>query len=123
MSDYRIYYDGRCPICIASRKWIEALAWRGGITFRDVNHPREAAELPREAQLHALGQMHVQTPDGRLLGGFDAARALLPRMPLLWPLWPLLHLPGMTWLGRHLYAAIATRRYTLSRCLGHTCRR
>ncbi len=123
MDRYRIYYDGRCPICMASRRWVEALAWYGQKEFLDVNQAAHLAQLPPAVRERAMGQMHLRLPDGRVLGGFDAVVALLERMPLLWPLWLLLRLPGMTWLGGRVYSAVARHRYALSRCVGAVCRR
>jgi predicted DCC family thiol-disulfide oxidoreductase YuxK len=59
----------------------------------------------------------VDTGDG-WLGGFRAFRWTALRLPLLWPLIPILYLPGITLVGDRIYSWIAARRYTF---LGRTC--
>ena len=57
------------------------------------------------------------------IGGFRAFRQIAVSLPLLWPIVPLLHLPGMTSLGDAVYRAIARNRYfILGRCEDGYCR-
>jgi hypothetical protein len=66
--------------------------------------------------------MHVLTPDGRrVYHGFAALRWLAWRLPLLWPLAPLLYLPGIPSLGQRLYLWIARNRFRLVPCHGGVC--
>ncbi len=55
--------------------------------------------------------MHVVTDRGRVETGFDAYRAIAWSLPLAWPIAPLLWVPGVPWLGRRVYAAVAARRH------------
>jgi predicted DCC family thiol-disulfide oxidoreductase YuxK len=52
------------------------------------------------------------------LGGFWAMRRMLRDLPLGFPLWLLLHLPGMNWLGPKVYRLIARNRYAINRFFG-----
>ena len=66
--------------------------------------------------------MHLLTSDGRVLKGFFAFRRLTRRLPGLWPLAPLLHLPFLARFGPDLYDAVARRRHGES-CSAGACRR
>ena len=60
----------------------------------------------------------------RVSGGFDAFGRLCIRLPLLWPLAPLVFLPGARWIGRRTYRWIAAHRYLLHRnplCATNQC--
>jgi predicted DCC family thiol-disulfide oxidoreductase YuxK len=43
---------------------------------------------------------------------------MLREVPLGWPLWLLLQVPGMSWVGERVYGWIARNRYTINRLLG-----
>jgi predicted DCC family thiol-disulfide oxidoreductase YuxK len=111
-------FDGRCVICQATRRVVTALDWRHRVEWLDLHRwgevqRRYPALLPDDA----MGQIHVD--DGRrLYVGFDGTRRILRALPLTFPLWLLLHLPGMTWLGSRVYRFIARRRYAINRAFG-----
>jgi hypothetical protein len=66
--------------------------------------------------------MHVVTPDHRhVYHGFAALRWLAWRLPLLWPVLPLLYLPGVPALGQRLYLWVARNRFRLVPCHGGVC--
>ncbi|MCB9452766.1 MAG: DUF393 domain-containing protein [Anaerolineaceae bacterium] len=116
-----LLYDGQCVICQQSKRIIRALDWLKRTAFVDL-HDREAANAccPSLDFAAALGQMHLVTPDGTLLGGFLAMRRVLKELPLGYPVWLLLHLPGMAWLGDRAYRWVARHRYRINRLLGVT---
>lgn len=112
-------YDGYCVICNQSKRIITALDWLRRVEFLDL-HKWEEVER-RYPQLdfeQAMGQMHVVTPDGRLIGGFEGVRRLLRDLPLGFPLWLILHLPGLGWLGDKVYRLIARNRYRINKFFG-----
>ena len=63
-------------------------------------------------------RMHVVAGDGDLLAGFWGMRRLLRDLPLGLPVWLILHLPGMGWLGPKVYNFIARHRYRINRFFG-----
>src|SRR5215212_7460397 len=112
-------YDGLCVLCQQSKRLIERLDWRHRVEFLDV-HDWSVVET-RYAQLsfeQAMGQMHVVTSDGQLIGGFEGVRSLLRDLPLGFPLWLLFRLPGMTRMGNTVYRFIARHRYRINKSLG-----
>ena len=42
-------------------------------------------------------------------------------LPPLWPIWPLMWLPGFSWLGAKWYERIARNRYRGLRCETEVC--
>lgn len=114
-----VLYDGYCVLCRQTRRAVTALDWLGRVEFLDVHQWAEVEQrYPTLEFEQAMGQMHVTLPDGRLVGGFEAMRLLLRQLPLGYPLWLLLHLPGMTWLGTRVYRFVARHRYRINRWFG-----
>ena len=108
---------------------------------QDYFHP-EAARLVRPSALSTIAatppaspqtplistparmiqEMHVLTPDRTTAySGFRAVRWIAGRVPLLWPLYPLLFIPGMARLGQRLYLWIAKNRFHLLPCRDGVC--
>lgn len=112
-------YDGYCVFCKQSKRVIQALDWLKRIEFLDLHNWNEVEQ--RYPQLNfeqAMGQMHVVTPDGQLIGGFVGARRLLCELPLGFPLWLILNIPGVSWLGDRVYRWIAANRYRINKLVG-----
>lgn len=129
MVQVTLVYDGQCVLCQQSKRLILALDWFKRTAFVDV-HDREAVDAccPGLDFAAAMGQMHLITPEGELAGGFLAVRRVLKELPLGYPVWLLLHLPGMAWVGERAYGWVARHRYRINRlfgaaiCEGDACR-
>jgi predicted DCC family thiol-disulfide oxidoreductase YuxK len=112
-------YDGYCLICQQSKRIIEALDWFHRVEFLNIHDWQTVeARYPTLDFETAMGQMHTVGEDGRLLGGFEGARRILRELPLGYPVWLLLHVPGMDWLGTKVYQFIARNRYHINRMVG-----
>ena len=112
-------YDGNCVICQTACAALRALDWRQRIEFLDVHDSASWRHRYPHLRFEALmGQLHVLDQDGTLYSGFRAGRRLLKAAPLGLPLWLLLQLPGMDWLGRRVYRCIARRRYRVNKLFG-----
>jgi len=96
-----------------------ALDWRKRVEFMDI-HQWNAVEqrYPKLEFETAMGQIHVDGGDGQLVGGFEGMRRLLRELPLGYPVWLLLQLPGMNWLGPKVYRFIARNRYRINKFFG-----
>src|SRR4051812_27268259 len=99
-----VLYDGDCAFCRKSVALLRRLDWGRSLAFvnsRESDHP--LLRDPAVAQAPLLEEMHVLTPDGQgLYHGFGALRWLAWRLPLLWPIAPLLYVPGIPALGQRL---------------------
>lgn len=111
-------FDGHCVICQSTRRTVKALDWLNRVEFVDLHQEHIISErFPAFNHEMLMGQIHVVAQDG-LYAGFDGTRRMLRELPLGWPLWLILQLPGMNWLGPRMYAWIARRRYAVNRFFG-----
>lgn len=118
----RVLYDGACPLCRRSIALLRKLDWFGRLEYVDVRDSLGSLLCQEPvASAPLLEQMHLLTPDGRWHRGFEAFRWLAWRLPALWPLAPLLYLPGVPWLGQRCYLWIARNRFHLVPCRNGVC--
>ncbi len=104
--------DGQCGFCQASVKRVLALDPFGYLNPVDFHTVLNVAALhPDLSPQRCKSRMQLIEPGGRLTEGFFSVRRMSLRMPLLWPLAPLLWLPGIGWIGQHAYDWVAKRRY------------
>jgi predicted DCC family thiol-disulfide oxidoreductase YuxK len=118
-----ILYDGDCPLCRKTTAILKRLDWFKRLAFHNC---RDTAGIPANtAHLDAsrmIQEMHVLTPDRKqALSGFRAVRWIAGRVPVLWPLYPLLFVPGMARLGQRLYLWVARNRFRLVPCRDGVC--
>ena len=122
---YDIFMDGSCSFC----RWTQAKLQPydsvvRGCRFLDYNDPAVAAQAPF-SRTELDNEMHVRTPEGMWLKGFEAWLALLRVLPKLVWLGRFASMPPMRWMGPYVYAFIARHRYSLpgapSRCETDTC--
>jgi predicted DCC family thiol-disulfide oxidoreductase YuxK len=118
-----ILYDGLCPFCLKNVSLLKRLDWLGRLRFHDC---RDTAGIPANTAhldpARMIQEMHVLTPDrATAYSGFRAVRWIAGRMPILWPLYPLLFIPGMPRLGQRLYLWIARNRFQLLPCRDGVC--
>ena len=112
-------YDGNCVICKQSRKLVMALDWLKRVEFLDLNDWEKVnARYPELDWNAAFGQIHTMTEDGKMHGGFYGMRRLLRELPLGFPVWLLLHVPGVTQLGEAFYKFVARNRYRINKLVG-----
>jgi predicted DCC family thiol-disulfide oxidoreductase YuxK len=117
----RILYDGDCAFCRKSIALLQKLDWLRRFRYVNVRADEPLLHVPPVAGAPLLEQMHVLTPAGQLYGGYAALRALAWRAPLLWPVAPLLYLPGIAQLGDRAYRWIARHRFQLVPCQHGAC--
>ncbi|GAB4510827.1 MAG: DUF393 domain-containing protein [Anaerolineae bacterium] len=113
-------YDGNCVICNTTRHVVRALDWFKRVEFLDL-HRRDEVEtrFPSLDYAASMGEIHVIDDHQRIFAGFYGTRRMLRELPLGWPLWAVLQLPGVgNWLGPKIYRFIARNRYTINRLLG-----
>jgi predicted DCC family thiol-disulfide oxidoreductase YuxK len=114
-----LLYDGRCVLCVNTVRWLRRLDWRRRLAYVDVQDTDFLrANYPAIAQTQALSEIHVVLPSQRILRGYFGMRHVIRHLPLLMWLYPLLYLPGITWLGPRIYALVAKNRY---RWFGYYC--
>ena len=118
-----VLYDGACRFCrrrVANLRTLDRGRRLDFVSLHDDRVAREFPELPRD---RLLEEMFVVDTSGQARGGATAVRYLSRRLPLLWPLAPLLHVPGSLAAWNWLYRFVARNRMRLSGgCEEGTCR-
>lgn len=112
-----LYYDGRCPFCIAAMRRLRRWDQTGRLAFTDIAAPG-FDPAPLGADLASLNrELYAMTNTGVVLVGIDAmlaAYTLAGRGWLVWPLRVRVLRPGLA----RAYRWFALHRYTISRRLG-----
>jgi predicted DCC family thiol-disulfide oxidoreductase YuxK len=109
---YDVFLDGSCTFCQWTRSKIEPYDSHARLQFLDYNDPKVSALTPFPRSDLDF-EMHVRTPEGVWLKGFDAWRALLTVLPKLSWLGRIAGLPPLRWIGPSFYAFVARHRYSL----------
>ena len=119
-----MYYDGECGFCtlcvrvLKPGDFFRQVAW---VPYQDLPDPPEGLtweDLDAAAYLEARKGGTGGDEGGsttRLYRGFYAFRMLTLRLPPLFPLAPLMWLPGVNRVGERAYEWVAANRYRISR--------
>lgn len=119
---YRVLYDGQCEICQACVAWLKTLD-REKQTLPLAITPEILSTVDSRLRLdECLRQLHVVTPDGEILVGWDAVASLALLLPSTWLVGVLGQRVPFRNIGRLLYRFVARNRYSLSKCRGGACR-
>jgi predicted DCC family thiol-disulfide oxidoreductase YuxK len=121
-----VLFDGHCKFCIGQVKRLAWLDGRGRLAFVSLHDPIVAERWPDLTHDMLMEQMYVVDGEGRRHGGAAAFRYLSRRLPKLWVLAPLMHIPFSLPLWQFLYRQVAKRRYqlmgkTTDACDGDAC--
>jgi predicted DCC family thiol-disulfide oxidoreductase YuxK len=106
-----VIYDGNCEFCTAQVRRLHR--WDSGkrLSFLSLHDPQVNSRFPDLTHQQLMDEMLVVTPEGKRYGGANGFRYLTLRLPLLWPLAPVMNFPGLMPLWAWLYRQIAIRRY------------
>lgn len=105
-----VIYDGHCRFCTNSVRRLHGLAG-GRLAFLSLHDEEVARRFPEFTHDQMMQEMIVVDREGTARGGAVAFRYLTRRLPWLWALAPLLHIPLTLGLWRFLYRQVARRRY------------
>jgi predicted DCC family thiol-disulfide oxidoreductase YuxK len=118
-----VIYDGRCRFCRSQIALLRRLDVAGSLEFISQHEPSVAQDFPELSPDDLHAQMYVVDRGGHARGGAEAVRYLTRRLPLLWPLAVLLHVPGSMPLWKTLYGFVARNRFRIAgTCDEGTCR-
>ena len=109
-----VIWDGKCVFCEGQVKRLSKFDFRNQLSYISLHDPRVAERYPNLSDQQLMDQLWVITRDGRQFGGADAGRFLSRKLPGLWWLMPLLHIPFSMPLWRWMYKKVAQRRYKIS---------
>jgi predicted DCC family thiol-disulfide oxidoreductase YuxK len=119
-----VIYDGQCQFC---QKQVARLAkWDGHdrLAFLSLHDPQARDYCPEWTHEQLMEQMVVVDRHGGEHAGANAIRYLSRRLPSMWPLTPLLHIPFSMPVWQWLYRQVAIRRYrwNKSECADGACK-
>jgi len=109
-----VLYDGQCNFCRSQINILRRLDSRHRLDFVSLHDPRVATDYPSLTTDQLMEQMWIVTTAGVMHGGAYAVRYLSRKLPILWPIAPLLHFPFSMPLWCFLYRQIAKRRYRIA---------
>lgn len=106
-----VIYDGHCRICTSQLRNIERWLAGGRLSYLSLHDPQVAERCPDLSHDDLMRQMYIIDGQGRRHAGAAAVRYLTRRLPRLWWLAPLIHIPGSLPLWQSLYRLVARNRY------------
>ena len=118
----QVVFDGECLLCIRSMTFVSYWDWFDRLAYTDLRHATPDLAAAAGGSLDAgPAEMLAVWPSGLVRKGFFAWRDIVWRLPALWPLLPLLWLPGMSLLGPKVYQKIAAARARFQSCENGVC--
>jgi glyoxylase-like metal-dependent hydrolase (beta-lactamase superfamily II)/predicted DCC family thiol-disulfide oxidoreductase YuxK len=119
---YRVLYDGQCELCQSCVSWLRTLDHESATICLPIS-PEVLSAVDSRLQIdECQRQLHVVTPGGEILVGWDAVACLAHLFPSTWLIGALGQGFPFRNAGRWLYGFVAKNRYSLSKCRGGACR-
>ena len=118
---YRVLYDGQCEICQACVAWLKILDQKQTTLALPISEEVLSTVDFRLRLDECLRQLHVATPQGQILVGWDAVASLARLFPSTWIIGAMGVLFPFRNAGRVLYGVVARNRFALSKCRGGAC--
>ncbi len=119
-----VIYDGDCRICTGQVQRLDRWDGRGRLAYLSLHDPQVAERYPDLSHDDLMQNMYIVDQQDRRHRGAEAIRFLSRRLPRLWWLAPLLHVPLSMPLWQFLYRQVADRRYLFGKteqCTDDTC--
>ncbi|HZN32230.1 MAG TPA: DUF393 domain-containing protein [Pirellulaceae bacterium] len=117
-----VIFDGHCKFCTGQ---VQNLAkWdRGGkrLAFLSLHDPEVARRFPDLSYDQLMEEMYLVDQRGNRYAGAAAFRYLTTKLPRLYALAPLMHIPFTMPLWRWGYKQIARRRYRIQGKTAEAC--
>ena len=109
-----VIYDGHCKFCTGQVQNLARWDKKGRLAFLSLHDPEVARRFPDLTYDRMMEEMYVVDQKGNRYGGAAAFKYLTTRLPRLYPLAPLMHLPFTMPLWRWGYRQVAKRRYAIA---------
>ena len=125
-----VIYDGDCRFCTGQVQNLARWDGKGRLAFISLHDPEVARRFPDLTREQMMEQMYVVDQQGQKYGGAAAFRYLTTRLPRLYLLAPIMHLPFTLPLWQWGYRQVAKHRYLLmgktgsseNACEGDACK-
>ena len=111
-SEVSVLYDGSCKLCRRTISSLRRFDVLDRVCYIDAlnGDALNAAGYGNLDEAALMRDMHLVTTDGRVYKGYAAYQLLAARIPILWPLWPLMYVWPVTTIGRRIYRRVADSR-------------
>ncbi len=106
-----VIYDGECRFCTGQVRRLHRLDGRDRLAFVSLHDPLVEERYGDLTHDQLMTELYLVDRNGNRHGGAAAFRVISRRLPLLWPLVPLMHIPGSLPIWKWMYQQIAKRRY------------
>lgn len=116
-----VIYDANCKFCTSQVENLSRWDSRGRLAYLSLHDPEVAKRFPDLTYERLMEEMVVVDRRGNRHGGAAAFRYLTTRLPRLYPLAPLMHIPFTMPLWRWGYRQVAQRRYRIAGKTGEGC--
>ena len=122
-----VIFDGECQFCTGQVANLRRLDGKNRLAFVSLHEPLVQSRFPDLTHEQLMKEMVVVNQAGDRFGGAAAFRYLTRRLPALWILAPIMHIPFSLPVWQWFYRQIAKRRYMLnkkrgkSRCENDQC--
>ena len=116
-----VIYDGKCKFCTKQVKRLQRWDGKNRLSFVSLHDPFVTTCFPELTHEKLLEQMFVIDQSGTSFGGAAAFQVLTRKLPRLWILAPLLHIPFTLPIWQWMYMQVARRRYQLDKEQGEIC--
>jgi predicted DCC family thiol-disulfide oxidoreductase YuxK len=114
-----LIYDGSCPICSGTVKWIKENEIENSFMLLPCQTKETADRFPGIERAACMKAMHLVLPDGSVLVGEQALPEILSRLKRYRFAALLFRLPGSRTISRIAYRWFADRRYKIAAILAH----
>ncbi|MET0287383.1 MAG: DUF393 domain-containing protein [Polyangiales bacterium] len=91
--DFKLLYDGECPLCVREVRMMEKLNRKGRLVLEDIAAPDFDASRYGRTFEQLMGSIHGVLPDGQLVTGMEVFRRAYAAVglgglvaPTAWPL-------------------------------------
>jgi predicted DCC family thiol-disulfide oxidoreductase YuxK len=117
-----LIFDGTCPICSGTVKWIEENEFDGSFEMLPCQSEHTSERFPGIKRDACMRAMQLVLPDGTVLAGEKALPEIFARLKAYRVFAPLFKVPGAGVLSRIAYRWFADRRYRIAAFLAHVRR-
>jgi predicted DCC family thiol-disulfide oxidoreductase YuxK len=108
-----VIFDGHCKFCQGQVKNLARVDRGGRLAFLSLHDPEVARRYPDLTHEQLMEQMYIVDSKGNRYAGAAGFRYLSRRLPWLYPLAPVMHIPFSLPLWQWAYRQVASRRYRL----------
>ncbi len=114
-----IIYDGTCPVCSGTVKWIGENEIESSFEMLPCQSNDLAKHFPHLQRSECMKAMHLVLPDGTIVAGEQALPEILKRLRRYRFAALFFKLPGAGIVSRIIYRWFADRRYRIASALSH----